>query len=532
MPSLDMPSLDMPSTVTLRSAPVGETGPGRHRRRAAGRVAPRRARRLGLGVLVVAGAGLAASAVGALLRSRGGRLRPALRQTGRAARSARLAGLGARTGGTLAMHRARRIFASAERREALDAEFELRTAEQVAESLGHMKGALMKLGQMASYLDDALPEPFRDALAQLQADAPPMSAELAAAVVEEELGAPPQKIFAEWDPVPIAAASIGQVHRAITHEGVAAAVKVQYPGVSEAIAADLDNADLVFGALGLHFTGFEAGPMVEELRVRLNEELDYLHEARNQAEFARYYEGHPFIHVPSVLGAYSTARVLTTELAEGERFSVVEGWPDEERDLAGETIFRFVFAGIYRLRLFNGDPHPGNYLFRPGGRVTFLDFGLCKRFDDDDLVKMRDLIESIVVSPDPAAFRGAMERAGFLRRGAPVTDREVFDYFAHFYDLVRIDRDLTVGDEYATETVRRFFDSTTPEGQILKHTNVPPNFVVVQRINLGLYAVLARLRATANWHRIGLETWPWLDAPASTPLGEMEAAWRARVGRP
>jgi len=456
----------------------------------------------------------------------------AVRHTGRAARSARLAGLGARAGGTLAMHRARRVFASAERREALDTEYELRTAEQVAESLGHMKGALMKLGQMASYLDDALPGPFRDALAQLQADAPPMSADLAASVVEEELGTPPEKVFAEWDPVPIAAASIGQVHRAITHEGVAAAVKVQYPGVSEAIASDLDNADLLFNALGLHFRGFEAGPMVEELRARLVDELDYRLEAAHQEEFGRYYAGHPFIHIPAVLDAYSTGRVLTTELAEGERFAAVEGWPAEERNLAGETIFRFVFAGIYRLKLFNGDPHPGNYLFRPGGRVTFLDFGLCKRFDDVDLAKMRDLIDGIVVRPSPAAFRTAMERAGFLQPGAPVTDDEVFDYFAHFYDLVRLDRDLTVGDEYATETVRRFFDSGTPEGRILRYTNVPPEFVVVQRINLGLYAVLARLRATANWHRIGRETWPWLDAPASTPLGEMVAAWRAKAGRP
>jgi len=483
------------------------------------------------GAAVAVAALAAAAAAGRRWASRR-RAPSALRHTGRAARSARLAGLGARAGSTLALHRARRIFASAERKEELDAAYELRTAEQVAESLGHMKGALMKLGQMASYLDDGLPAPLRDALAQLQADAPPMSAELAAAVVEEELGVPPEKAFAEWDPVPIAAASIGQVHRAITHEGVAAAVKVQYPGVSEAIAADLDNADLLFGALGLHFSGFEAGPMVDELRVRLTEELDYLHEARNQAEFARYYEGHPFIHVPGVLGSYSTARVLTTELAEGERFSVVEGWPAEERNLAGETIFRFVFAGIYRLKLFNGDPHPGNYLFRPGGRVTFLDYGLCKRFDDLDLAKMRDLIDGIVLEPSPAAFRGAMERAGFLQPGAPVGDDEVFDYFAHFYDLVRLDRDLTVGEEYATETVRRFFDSSTPEGRILKHTNIPPEFVVVQRINLGLYAVLARLRATANWHRIGRETWPWLDAPASTPLGESEAAWRRRVGRP
>jgi predicted unusual protein kinase regulating ubiquinone biosynthesis (AarF/ABC1/UbiB family) len=157
----------------------------------------------------------------------------------RASRNARLAVLGVRTGGSYAAHRARRVFADAGDRRQLDTEFEMRTAEQIAETLGHMKGALMKVGQMASYLDQGLPEHVRTVLAQLQQNAPPMSAELAAGVVEAELGAPPERIFAEWDPVPIASASIGQVHRAMTHDGQAVAVKVQYPGIAEAIAADL-----------------------------------------------------------------------------------------------------------------------------------------------------------------------------------------------------------------------------------------------------------------------------------------------------
>ncbi len=292
-----------------------------------------------------------------------------------------MAGLSARTGADYLATRARSTFASADRADELAAAFELRTAEQVAESLGHMKGALMKLGQMASYLDQGLPQPVRDALAELQADAPPMASDLAESVVESELGSHPRELFAEWDATPIASASIGQVHRAVTHQGMEVAVKVQYPGVAEAISADLDNTELLFSMLGMLFPGMDPGPIVEELRARIVEELDYRTEAENQQMFVEAYRGHPYIHVPEVLHDLSAGRVLTTEMATGARFEEVVGWSDEERQLAAETLYRFVFGSIYSLGAFNGDPHPGNYLFRPGGEVTFLDFGLVKRFN-------------------------------------------------------------------------------------------------------------------------------------------------------
>ena len=175
------------------------------------------------------------------------------------------------------------------------------------------------------------------------------------------------------------------MHRAITKDGRAVAVKVQYPGVGDAIRADLDNAGMLFGAMGMMLPGLEPGPLVEELRARLVEELDYVLEADNQRLFADYYAGHPFIHVPAVVDELCAERVLTTELAEGVRFDEVETWSQEERDLAAEAIFRFVFGSLYRLHAFNGDPHPGNYLFQPGGQVTFLDFGLVKRFEPDEV---------------------------------------------------------------------------------------------------------------------------------------------------
>ena len=496
-------------------------------RRTSSASSSRRARWLG-----IAGVAGAVAAGAFALRARGRRHHGdepvALRHTSRLARNSELIRLGVRTGGGYAGNRARRVFASAERRVELDTEHELRTAAQVGEALGNMKGALMKLGQMASYLAPGLPEPVRDALAQLQQDAPPMSPELAAGVVERELGRPPTEVFAEWDPVPIAAASIGQVHRAMTHDGRAVAVKVQYPGVAEAIRSDMAGASAVLRGLALQYSAFEPGPLIAELRERIFEELDYRLEAAQQQAFAGYFADHPFIHVPGVLPELSTTRVLVTELAEGVRFREALEWPQAERDLAGETIFRFVFTGLYRLHRFNGDPHPGNYLFSPGGRVTFLDFGLCKVFAETEVAQLQALIDAYVVDPDPARFRAAMEDAGFLLADAPVSDDEVHTFFRQFYELVAVDEPVAVGNDFADKTARTFFDTTTPEGRMLKYTNIPPEFAVVQRINLGLYGVLAQLGSTANWRRISEEIWPWVDGPPSTPLGQAEAAWRDR----
>ena len=482
----------------------------------------------------VVGVALAAALVAAAARAgraRRGRRGP-VSATGVVARNAQLAAIGARSGTSYAVHRARLATASDDRRRRLDADYRLRTAAQVAGALGNMKGALMKIGQMASYLDDGLPEPVRDALAALQQDAPPMSPELAAQVVRAELGDAPERIFAAWDPEPVAAASIGQVHRATTRTGIAVAVKVQYPGVDDAIRADLVNTDVLFRVLGMMFPGLEPGPLVDELRERLTEELDYEHEAANQRFFADAFADHPFISVPRVIDELSTRRVMTTALAGGARFAEVEGWPPAERDLAGEAIYRFVFRSLYRLHAFNGDPHPGNYLFRPGGRVTFLDFGLVKRYRPEDVALFEALIRTFVVEHDVPAFRRLLEDHGVLRADPALGDDDVAAYFGHFYAPVLQDRVLTIDPAYSAETVRMYFDANGPYAHVARAANVPPAFVITQRINLGLTAVLGRLHATANFRRIAEELWPFVDGPPSTPMGEAEAAWlEGRAGR-
>ena len=456
-----------------------------------------------------------------------GRGRPLHRS--RLRRNGQLARMGARVGTTYATTAARKTFASAERRDELDRHRELRSAQQVAEELGHMKGALMKLGQMASYLDDGLPEPLRLALSQLQSDAPPMSVDLALETVERELGRPVGDVFAEFDPNPIAAASIGQVHRALLRDPVtgierAVAVKVQYPGVGEAIVADLKNADLLGAVLRQGFGGLDPAEMIDEIKLRIAEEVDYEREARNQQAFADYYRDHPFIRIPEVVAELSTARVLTTELAEGFGWAELLRRPQADRDRAGEIIFRFVFRSLYRMGAFNGDPHPGNYLFHDDGTVTFLDFGLVKHFSGDEMHTFASMVKAAAVDHDDAEFRRIVEGAGMLKPGAPVTTTAVGEYFSLFYATVRTDTQMTWTRDYANSIVRHTFDRTSP---ISQYATVPRAFVFIQRINLGLYALLGELNASGNYRRIASELWPFVDGPPSTELGSAEAEWIA-----
>jgi len=394
----------------------------------------------------------------------------------------------------------------------------------VADTLGTMKGVLMKIGQLASYVDDGLAPPARRVLGRLQDSVPPMSPELAAGVIEAELGGAPETVFAEWDPQPIAAASIGQVHRAITRDGRAVAVKVQYPGIAETIAADLGNVGLLRSLLRMAVPAQDVTELIDELRERVGEELDYRREAENQRLFAAYFDGHPTITVPKVVDELSTGRVITSELATGARYAEMLDWSQEEKDLAAETIYRFTFRSLYELHAFNGDPHPGNYLFEPGGQVTFLDFGLVKHFTAAEIAPLVTMVETLCIEGDTDAFRRAMEDAGFLEPGAPIGTDQVVDHMALFYDSIKVSAPRTMTGAYASSVARRYVDFKSP---LAAYAKIPRSYVILQRINLGLFAILGEMNATANWRAVSEEIWPFVAAPPSTDMGEAEAGWHA-----
>ncbi len=483
--------------------------------------------RIGRFVRRLTGAALIGGFVAALI----GRVaRPApdanspLSATSRGSRSATMARLAARRARDRTWTKARQRLADDEGRRRMQAELERRDAEDVVAALGHMKGAMMKLGQMASYLDEGMPEPMREALAGLRSDAPPMPGDLALSEIEAGLGRPLHELFQAIDPEPIASASIGQVHRATTTDGREVAVKVQYPGIAAAIAADMDNSETIAMLLGMIFPGLDPQELVEELRARINEELDYENEAANVALFADYYRGHPTIWIPEVIGELSSRTVLTTEFVRGERFEAVYDRSQEERDRVAEILYRFVFRSLNRQYVFNGDPHPGNYLLADDGRVAFIDFGLVKHFDADEIEQFARLIRAML-DRDAGEFRRTAEEVEVLRPEAPFTDDEIYDWFAAYYELILDNEEMTVTSEYAGRLLYKTFDARTNE--ILKHTNVPPTFALIQRINLGLFSLMGKLEATANWRAISEELWLWTDAPPTTPMGEAEVAWIA-----
>ena len=399
-------------------------------------------------------------------------------------------------------------------------QFVMRTAEDVTRTMGDMKGAVMKFGQILSLMSGMVPDEMAAQLATLQSNAPPMSYHLVEEVFEREFGLPPSKVFRRFEHEPFAAASIGQVHRATLHDGTRVAVKVQYPGVREAIGHDLANVGMLISMAGVVSRGLDAGPIVRDLKDGILGELDYLREAAAQQRFYDEFAGHAFIRIPRVHHELTTERVLVQEYIEGKPFAAAAELSEPERNRVAEIIFRYAFGSIYRHHLFNGDPHPGNYLLLDDGSIAFVDYGCVAEFSEETIASLARILRP-AMDGDHEEWRRAVEAIGILRPDAPFTTEELWDHM-HWYWAPVLDDEITFTPELAAEMVRRNTQTTGLGGRINQHCNVPEGTVFLTRINFGLAGLLANLGARGPWRGIIRE---YIDgAPPCTELGRLSAA--------
>lgn len=452
--------------------------------------------------------------------------------TGRVSRTARFGGLVAGQSLRWAGTRAANLTRGEDAAERAMEERALGVAEELVEQLGKMRGAAMKIGQVLSTVDfEAIPEGERDRfkqkLAALRDDAPAVPFSKIRKLVEQELGGKLSSVFSSFDEQAFAAASIGQVHRAVTREGDEVVVKVQYPGVAEAVETDLRNMRLLFPMLGRLAPGLDVAALGRELRERIGEELDYELEAQNQRRVERAFRGHPFIRVPRVDTSLSARRVLVSEYVEGLGFEAVKALPEPERDRYGEILFRFFFTLLHRERFCSGDPHPGNYLLCPDGHVCFLDFGLMRAVSAETMSAEAALARAVVES-DAAAVKLRLGELGYL------PDPDEFDAETLLAQLQGAGEwAFTPGfrrlsPDYVRELTETGSSPRSPYFEQMRKMSLPPEALLVRRMEGLVFLVLGELRAGGDWFQLGREHWD--GGPPSTELGEADARWRSRRG--
>jgi predicted unusual protein kinase regulating ubiquinone biosynthesis (AarF/ABC1/UbiB family) len=458
--------------------------------------------------------------------------------TGRVARTARVGGLVTGQGVRWAGMRAANRMRTPERAAVAENERTAALVNELVEQLGRMRGAAMKVGQMISMVElDGLPEEQQDELqrklATLRDGIPPVPFSRLEKLLRNELRGPLDRVFSDFDERAFAAASIGQVHRATTVDGEAVVVKVQYPGVAEAVETDLRNAMVLLPLVKRLAPGLDAKALAAEMRERIGEELDYELEAQNQRRIERLTRGHPFISVPRVYTELSSRRVLVSEHIEGQRFQVVRRADESERDRYGEIVFRFFFGLLYRDRIALGDPHPGNYLLRPDGRVGFLDFGLLRDIDARRVAAER-AIAVAVREGDAAVLKAALVEGGYLPAGrADAVDAEfalrLMRHAIKWYAVPGERRFSTGGGPRGRERERPDGDQRAAIKTQINQFTVPPESVLIRRMHALVAIVLYQVRAGADWGAIAAE---YLHgAPPATPLGQAEAEFLRLRGR-
>ena len=455
--------------------------------------------------------------------------------TGRIRRTAKVGRLVGGQAARAAATRAANVARSDDGRRAAFERRQIEAAEQIVEVLGQMKGAAMKAGQIASFIDTGTLPPeatarMQEKLAELRDSAPVVAFKDMRRVVEEDLGERLRDAFDEFEEDAVAAASIGHVSRARLHDGRRVAVKVQYPRVAAAVRADLQNLGLILRAAKRIAPGMDAKGMAAEIRDRMTEELDYEHEAQAHRAVARAWRGHPFVYVPDVVTELCTERVLVTEWADGIGFEQVKQLPQPERDRFGEIVFRFFFGGLYRVGHFSGDPHPGNFRLMADGRVAFLDFGMTKKVPRAQVEAEMDMLRCALADDAEGLFERLVE-GGFYRRGDPVvTPERVLAHFRSLTSWYRENRDVTIDNDLLRGVMMDFGDPRSEFWPLVRRATIPPDRMLASRMEALTLGVLAQLTARANWHAVTME---WLEgADPATELGRLEAPFWAGRGRP
>ena len=408
------------------------------------------------------------------------------------------------------------------------------TVDALVDQLAAMRGAAMKAGQVLSTvefpgLDADQAEHLQARLAALRDNVPPVAWKDMRRVLEQEWGERPERLLADIDPEPAAAASIGQVYRATGHDGQALAVKVQYPGIAESVESDMRNLGLIAPLLRRMMPGLEVSAVLGELRERIVEECDYELEASNHRRIARAWRGHPFIRVPAIDGELSRRRVLVTEWIDGEGFEAVAAEPDAVRDRYTEIVYRFFYGTVSQLGLALGDPHPGNYLLCPDGRVAFFDFGMMRHLPADYLAREAVIQRAVRDHDEPAVVAG-MHALGYLPGQPGDWDGALLlEYMRRVSWWLRTDGPLRLGPEdlwRSTEVLRE--DRGREHVAQLRRMTVPAEALLLRRMEGLLFQTASILRAQADWGAL-IEELIEGGEPV-TPLGAEHMQWLAGRG--
>jgi predicted unusual protein kinase regulating ubiquinone biosynthesis (AarF/ABC1/UbiB family) len=420
-------------------------------------------------------------------------------------RTAKLASLPLGAAGRGAMGLGKRI--GGRPAELVTAEIQARTAEQVFRVLGELKGGAMKFGQALSIFEAALPDevagPYRAALTQLQEAAPPLPATAVHDVLAEQLGPQWRSRFEDFDDVPAAAASIGQVHRARWADGRDVAVKVQYPGAGRALLSDFTQVARLGRLFGVLAPGLDIKSLLDELKARVSEELDYRLEAESQRTFAAAFDGDPDILVPKVIGGAD--RVLVTEWIDGTPLSqIIASGSTEERNRAGLLLVRFLFSGPERAGLLHADPHPGNWRLMPDGRLGVLDFGAVARLPDG-LPDSIGVLLRIALDGDAMEVLDGLRAEGFVKGSMTIDPEELLAYLQPFVEPARVDR-FPFSREWLRGQATRVGDPRSASYRLGTKLNLPPSYLLIHRVWMGGVGVLCQLEAEAPF-RAELDRW-------------------------